>query len=150
MQAAVGLAQLEQLDHLLNLRTQIQNRYDARLADSTMFTAPSKQPGRNSVTWLVSYLLDPNIDRDGFIRRAGECGIDVRPFFYPLSDMPPYRRLPGGFTAVAHEISSRGVSLPTSPCLDMEAYDQIIDALHHLSTHRVPAGRNLPALEQIS
>jgi len=42
-----------------------------------------------------------------------EKGIDARPFFYPLSDMPIYSQYCNKKTSVAHKISERGINLPT-------------------------------------
>jgi perosamine synthetase len=136
LQAAIGVAQLENIDHLLKIRDRIRRRYDEKLSSLGLLTPPGRRLGAHSVTWLVSYLLAPETDRDDFIDRAGASGIDVRPFFYPLSDMPPYRGMAPDFTRHAHDISGRGVNLPTSPCLKPDIYERISAALTEILVHR--------------
>jgi len=42
--------------------------------------------------WLIVARFDPElgISKEQFIKLASEQGIDIRPFFYLLSDMPPF------------------------------------------------------------
>lgn len=136
LQAAVGLAQLEQINDLLRARERIQKAYDLKLGNLAAVSVPPRQAGCRNVTWLASYLLDSQIDRDDFIRQASHHGIDVRPFFYPLSDMPPYRGMAPAATPHAHNISLQGVSLPTSPCLKKDVYHRILEILYWMLTRR--------------
>jgi perosamine synthetase len=129
LQAAIGVAQLERIDHLLGLREWICRHYDRTLGDLPLITAPRRRPGTRNVTWLASYLLDPSVDRETFIDAAGGAGIDIRPFFYPLSDMPPFRHMAPHFTPNAHSVSARGVNLPTSPSFKPAVYNRIADTL---------------------
>jgi perosamine synthetase len=141
LQAAIGVAQLEKIDHLLNSRHRLRQYYDRTLGCLPIVSAAIQRRGARSVTWLVSYLLDAGIDRDGFIQAAGACSIDVRPFFYPLSDMPPYQGMAPRFTPHAHTVSARGVNLPTSPCLKTDVYDRITDTLIDILIHLQPPER---------
>lgn len=134
LQAAVGLAQLEQIDQLLAIRERIQRQYDRCLRRLPVITGAASPPGVETVTWLVSYLLDATIDRDAFIQQAGELGIDVRPFFFVLSDMPPYQKFARRPTPIAHDVAARGVNLPTSACLKTSVYNHIADRLADLLT----------------
>jgi len=55
-----------------------------------------------------------------------EVGVDTRPYFYPISDMPMYQRAD---TPVAHAVSQRGVNLPSYTDLtetDVEEICQLI------------------------
>jgi len=135
LQAAIGVAQLEQIDHLLQSRARIRRHYERKLAVLPCLSAPSPRRGARSVTWLVSYLLDADMDRDAVIRSAADRGIDIRPFFIPLSDMPPYQGMAPRFTRHAHSVSARGINLPTSPCLKTDVYDRITDALIDIIIH---------------
>ena len=59
------------------------------------------------------------------ISETEKKGVDIRPFFYPLSDMPPYRVFAERFTPIAHALSARGINLPTSLCLSDAEYEKI-------------------------
>jgi len=39
-----------------------------------------------------------------------QAGVDSRPYFYPVSDMPMY---PGADTPVTHRLSHSGINLPS-------------------------------------
>ena len=114
LQAAIGVAQLEKIDRILYRRTQIRNMYEKRLGRLSVMKRQNKLPDRDSVVWLVSYLLDPAVDRNKLISAVKKMGVDLRPFFYPLSKMPLYKKFARSFSPVAHNLSCRGLNLPTS------------------------------------
>ena len=58
---------------------------------------------------------DFKISRDTLMTRLKEKGIDTRPFFYPISQLPMFKtelEFP-----VSYEISSRGINLPSGVSL---------------------------------
>jgi perosamine synthetase len=125
IQAAIGVAQLEQIDRIQQRRRNIASSYSQNLKDCPFLIDQPQLIGRGAVTWLVSYLLSDDINRDTLITEAGKSGIDIRPFFYPLSDMPPYRLFAKRYTPIAHDLSARGINLPTSLCLSDDDFDKI-------------------------
>jgi perosamine synthetase len=54
-------------------------------------------------------------------------GVDSRPFFYPLSSLPPLRHYTGGREAnpVAYDISARGINLPSAMSLTRGQIDHV-------------------------
>jgi perosamine synthetase len=129
LQAAIGVAQMERIHETLEKRENIRKCYHDTFKDLDCLK-PSRVPSNcKAVTWLVSYLLEENIDRSLLIKLSKEKGIDIRPFFYPLSDMPPYQGMQYKDTPVCHEISSRGINLPTSLVYSTDDYKRIIDEL---------------------
>ena len=57
-----------------------------------------------------------------------EKGMDVRPFFYPLSDMPVYSKYV--FSAkISKTLSQRGFNLPTIENIDFDAVKKIFKEL---------------------
>jgi perosamine synthetase len=48
--------------------------------------------------------------RDVLIKKLKDNGIDSRPYFYPISDMPMYRK---SDTEVTHKVYQRGLNLPS-------------------------------------
>jgi perosamine synthetase len=55
-------------------------------------------------------------------------GVDSRPFFYPLSDLPPYRR-DSNDLVVSKDIASRGINLPSATTLTKEQIEYVVNAL---------------------
>src|SRR5262249_275109 len=69
--------------------------------------------------WMVTVLVDPalQLTMEALISRMSSAGIDCRPFFYPLSSLPPYVTTPQGRRAqlqnsVSYSLSPLGVNLP--------------------------------------
>jgi perosamine synthetase len=112
LQAAIGLAQLERIDTIHKNRKKYEESYKA-LNINEIAAFQEDIPNHNRITWLVSVLLKDTISREEFIASLKAKGIDVRPFFYPLSDMNIYKEYCQQYTKVTHEISKRGVNLPT-------------------------------------
>ena len=58
-------------------------------------------------------MADKSIDKNKYINKLKENGIDARPFFYPLSDMEIYKSYCKNNTPMAHKLSKAGFNLPT-------------------------------------
>lgn len=112
LQAAIGLAQLERINDMHEHRREYEDSYKEVLP-SERFSFQQSFANRKRVTWLVSVLLSEQINRDEYIQKLREKGIDARPFFYPLSDMEIYQKYAKQETPVAHKLSKRGLNLPT-------------------------------------
>lgn len=136
LQAAIGCGQIQRINEILKKRDEIQNWYFENL--DMKFFEPQKKPinGR-SIVWLVSVLLSSKIDKEKFIKLLNEERIDIRPFFYPLSEMPIYKPYIGGTINSAPLISKRGINLPTLINLEKEDYKYICSKINqtlHLMT----------------
>ena len=73
---------------------------------------------RQRITWLVSILIFDKINREEYLSKLKEIGIDARPFFYPLSNMDIYKQYCKKDTPVTREISESGINLPTYESLN--------------------------------
>jgi len=61
---------------------------------------------------------NPTLTRDEIMTYLKDNGIDTRPVFYLMSDLPPYRDFSKGDSfPIATQLAKRGVSLPTSAAL---------------------------------
>lgn len=116
IQAALGLAQLEQLETLLMVRDEIFTHYKEAIANHPAILLPESGANR-SVNWMFTLRLKDFTaeQRDRIIARLKESGIDSRPVFYPISMMPFYndQRFIKHPTPNTHRISEEGISLPT-------------------------------------
>ena len=130
--AAIGLAQLEQIEQQLEIRSQIARLYTERLRNLAGISLQVEQPWARHVYWMFSIVLDPDIwpERDAVMKMLGEQGIETRPIFYPAHSMPPY--LPSGvgeIFPVAERLSANGISLPTWAGLTEADIDRICRTL---------------------
>jgi perosamine synthetase len=115
MQAAVGVAQLERADELVQARAEVAGWYDEEFDDlGHVLACPQATPGRSHSYWMYAVRLGDSVALapEQVRRRLYEDGIETRPVFPPLHLMPPYEQAVGSFP-VAERISSRGLALPT-------------------------------------
>ena len=133
IQAAIGCAQLEQVDAILARRKSIAAAYEVGLAGIPGLTRPPAEPWAENVYWMYSVLVEPAFGMDREAVRAGlrERGIDSRPFFVPLHDLPPYRV--GTPFPVATTLSAKGINLPSGTGLLQEEIARVCDALRELA-----------------
>jgi len=130
LQASIGLAQLERIDEILKNRKNYEEAYYSKLQNIFIFQTNLKY--RNRITWLVSVLVNKNMNRDEIINNLSELGIDARPFFYPLNEMEIYKKFSKNPTPVSQKISYRGLNLPTYESL--KSIEDIIKILDLLNT----------------
>jgi perosamine synthetase len=137
IQAAIGLAQMEDVElHLAN-RRKVAAWYHKHLAPLSEWIAlPVEEPWAHHAFWIYTILLTKaaEIERDAFMRRLAERGIETRPVFYPMHVMPPYRE-PDGTYPVAEDLARRGVNLPTHGLLTEEDIAFIAEAIRYACAH---------------
>ena len=132
MQAAVGLAQLKKLDKFIEKKNQIANLYRHYLKDlinQGLITPHPKMPWAKNVIWLYSILINSK-SRDEIMKKLAEKGIDTRPLFYPIHQMPPYKEK--NKYPISEDISRRGISLPSSVKLKKEEIEYICNELRNI------------------
>lgn len=115
--AAIGLAQLEQADLILEKKRQIAKSYARHLGHLPVQPQSVPQSTRHS-WWMYSILLDTERHRDDLRHFLKAADIETRPLFPPMHLLPPYKS--NLAFPVAEEISERGVTLPSYPDLREE------------------------------
>jgi perosamine synthetase len=131
--AAIGVAQLEQLDRMLAERERVASLYAERLAsiDGVALPAPNGSSERRS--WFVYVIqLPEGSDRDGAIRALGERGIAAKGYLPCIHLQPFYRErfgFRGGEFPVAESVSARSLALPFFPAMTEEQVERVVEAL---------------------
>lgn len=139
IEAAIGLAQMEDVESHLATRRKIAGWYQKHLAPvQDWVSLPAEEPWARHAFWIYTILLQPSagIDRDAFMRQLGEKGIETRPVFYPMHVMPPYRE-PDGAYPVAEDLARRGVSLPTHGLLTEDDVAYIAQSIRSICTNPI-------------
>lgn len=122
LQAALGLAQLERIDELVTRKRDIFAWYRQDLASFGDAIVLNHEPAntKNSY-WMTTALVDDARDcpKESILTGLRARGVDARPFFYPLSQLPAYADTREAAVArrqnvVAAAISRNGVNLPTA------------------------------------
>jgi perosamine synthetase len=136
MQAALGLAQLERIDELVERKRQIFAWYEAELAGFEGVTLNYEAPGTKSVYWMVTVVTSPEfgIEKDELMALMSEAGVDCRPFFRPLSSLPAYAGTESAERArlanrVSYEITPYGLNLPSGLDMTAEKVRRVCDRL---------------------
>jgi len=115
LQAAIGCAQMENLDDFVEKKRENAKLYNEYL--SGRFGKPvDLSYGKNSY-WMYSAILPAGYDRETFFAHMKARGVDTRPFFYPLSMLPPYRSYRAELSTETSSLASRGFNLPSSTIL---------------------------------
>jgi len=118
IQAAIGLAQLENIEKTISKKRKIAQLYNHYLNDIKGLTLPNEASWAKNVYWMYSVLVNPDFgcSRDQLMVELKKRGVDSRPFFYPLHKLPPYSNYSGKYP-VSEKLSKRGMNLPSSPGL---------------------------------
>jgi perosamine synthetase len=125
--AAIGLAQLENVETFLKKKRKIAHVYMENLSGCPLTFQTEIGNVRNSY-WMVSVLVNQPKERD-LLRNALESnGIETRPLFYPVHTMPMYSKKYHQFP-VAEDLGWRGINLPSYPDLNPEQVGYICDQI---------------------
>ena len=127
MQAALGLAQLERIDELIERKREQFEWYKRELAGVDGITMNAEPEGTLNAYWMVTIVLDPKlgINKTQLMEHLSERGVDVRPFFHPLSSIPAYEDSEQAHLArqrnkVVYGISPYAINLPSALSLSKE------------------------------
>lgn len=136
LQAAFGLAQLERIDQLLEKKRQIFEWYRARLAQIPGITLNIEPPGFVNSYWMTTVVLDSSfgLSTADIRGKFDEYGIDVRPFFHPLSSLPAFASYPKVKQAqssnkTAYSIGPRAFNLPSALQLGEAQVERVCDLM---------------------
>lgn len=133
LQAAIGLAQMENFDELVNRRIQNANLYMSLLQGIDGIVFPPNHPSVKNVFWMFGMLVteQAKITRDELRCRLAENGIETRTFFIPIHLQPIYYNpnLEDSFPN-AEYLCKYGLYLPSSGNLRKEDIMYITDLIH--------------------
>ena len=114
--AAIGLAQLENVQEKLNQKRAITNLYKKELENLPLIICQEIGEVFDSY-WIITILLDNNSNTwDDFRTYLSKNGIETIPSFYPIYAMPMYGNSCEKYP-VTENLGWRGVNLPSYPNL---------------------------------
>ena len=119
---AIGLAQLEQADLLIDKKRTIAGWYKKRLEHLPLEFQGEAGNVRHSY-WMCSLLAETGEVRDRLRAHLQKSGVETRPVFNPVDQMPLFRtRRP---LPVAKDLADRGLCLPSYPQLEKDDIESI-------------------------
>jgi dTDP-4-amino-4,6-dideoxygalactose transaminase len=133
LQAAVGLAQLEKLDRILELRAAAAARYGELLDGVDGVEPPLADDDAHSRSWFVYVAkLDRGIDRDAVLEALAAEGVEAG-LYVPCVHLQPYMRERYGFgegmCPVAEDAANRTLALPFFTEITPEQQQRVADTL---------------------
>lgn len=128
-QAACGLGQLSRIEELIAKKREIFTWYKKRLEAIPGIVLNTEAPGTKNTYWMVTIVFDKkfNFDKLKLMDAFEEFGIQVRPFFYPISSLPAVN-VPAD-TPVAFDLSPRSINLPCFHNIKEEEVEYVCESL---------------------
>jgi perosamine synthetase len=131
--AAIGLAQLQRLNAILELRASAAERYAELLASVDGVEPPLPDDDDHVRSWFVYVVrLADEIDRDAVMARLGEEGIASKPYLPSIHLQPYWRDRFGtreGMYPVAEAASRSTLALPFHTRLTAGEQERVVAAL---------------------
>ena len=133
MQAALGVSQMSRLNHYVDLRQKLANRYDEMLSNLPVIR-PWHHPDSHSSTHL--YIIRLQLDQ---IKRSHrevfnsmqELGVGVNVHYIPVHTQPYYQSMgfrPGDYPK-AEKYYAEAITLPIFPTMTNIQQDSVVSAL---------------------
>lgn len=134
IQAALGCAQLEQMESFLARKRQIARAYSDAFAALPGIQAMPEAPWAQSSFWLYTILVNPQTYGQSsrqLLERLAAARIQSRPLWQPIHRSPAHRdgvHLP---CDEAERLYDRALSLPSSTSLTPQDQDRVIKTILH-------------------
>jgi perosamine synthetase len=130
---ALGLAQLEHLDEMLEDRARVASRYREALSSVDGLQLPCPDAGGVRRGWFVFVVQLPRgVERDEVVRALGVRGVPSKPYFPAVHLMTFYRERFGhrvGEFPVCEDVAARSIALPFFPQMTESQVAQVAEEL---------------------
>lgn len=137
LQAAIGLAQLERMNEIVERKRWIGREYTQRLSHITELQLPIQESWAHSVYWMYGIVLSERMGMSAaeFAARLRDKGVETRPFFLGMHQQPAlwkrgllrHERYP-----VAEGLARRGLYLPSGLAITEEQIQHVADAVYEV------------------
>lgn len=138
LQAAIGLAQLEQLEKHISIKRCIGKWYNEGLREITSIQKPLPLTNyAENIYWVYGIVLKSEIDLNAIniMHILAKNNIGTRPFFYPMHKQPVFLEM-GLFRdeeyPVADKLGERGFYVPSGLALKKESVDFVVKVLKEI------------------
>ena len=136
MQAALGVAQLEQIDKIVEEKRYIGHTYNELLKDIDVIALPiEKTDYCENIYWVYAIMLNDDYLKTvkEVMSELGKYKIGTRPFFYPMHKQPVFNKM--GLFLDDHlpnseKLYAKGFYIPSGLALTKEQMMEVSDTLH--------------------
>ena len=130
IQAAMGCAQLERIDELIEKKRKIFYFYKDNLKNLPFKFNPEPENTKNGY-WMPTIIVDEDIqfNREDVLEKFNQENIDARVFFWPLSSLPMFTNKKEN--SRSYSLNTRGINLPSYHDLSQEDQLRVIKVLRN-------------------
>lgn len=138
LQAALGVAQLEQLPEFVERKRRMGKKYTEKLLKvDGLELMPVRTDYADNIYWVYGLVLKDEVpfDAEEAIQRLRRTGIGTRPFFWPMHEQPVFRKrglFAGEKYPVAERLARRGFYLPSGLALTDDQLDEVVEQVERL------------------
>ena len=132
MQAAMGCAQLEQLDAFVTTKREIADRYAVALRDIPGIVPMRQASWAKSTYWMYTVLIKEKefgINSRDLLQALGQQEIQSRPLWQPIHQSAAHATSRIGALPVSEQLYKEALSLPCSVGLSEDAQNKVINQL---------------------
>ena len=136
VQAAIGCAQMDRINELIDRKREIFSIYQSRLADLEGVSLNTEKAGTVNGYWMptVVFSVDSGVTREQLIAAFRAENIDARVFFHPLSSLPMFRANPSNRNS--YSIPERAINLPSYHDLTTTDQDRVVDVVEKVMSRQ--------------
>jgi len=129
IQAAIGCAQIERIQELIEGKRKIFSYYKNQLGYLPLRMNPENESTINGY-WMPTLIFDheTGVNREKLISLFKSENIDARVFFHPLSSLPMF--YPQEQNSIARDLPQRSINLPSFHDMTSADQDRVIEAIH--------------------
>jgi perosamine synthetase len=138
VQAAIGAAQLEEIEKYIEIKQDMAAAYKELLSGVRGLALPCQKEWARNVYWMYAVLVEKEfgLARDEVMKKLKAEGIDTRTFFIPVHEQPVFakeREYQGLSFPVAEELSRIGFYLPSGLALTKSQIEEVCQAIKRIS-----------------
>lgn len=138
LQAAVGVAQFENIDKHIAKKRWIGEQYQEKLMDIKNVQLPLvKTEYADNLYWVFTIVLNDDIDKSAqeVMKKLAGQGIGTRPFFYPIHSQPVLQKM--GLSdnqsyPNAERLYKKGFYIPSGLGINQSQIDKVSQILHEV------------------
>lgn len=129
VQAAIGCAQMERIEELVDRKREILDYYRDQLEPHSAVSLNPEPEGTRIGAWMPNAVFDPDagVVTEDLQRSFAENNIDARVFFHPLSKLSMFEKQPEN--QLAYDIASRAINLPSYHDLTEDEQQRVVSTL---------------------
>jgi perosamine synthetase len=132
IQAAIGSAQMERIEELINRKRKIFEYYAQNLLQFPGISMNPEKPDTINGYWMPTavFARETGVTREKLQEAFAAENIDARVFFYPLSCLPMFKTMSSN--RFSWDIPKRAINLPSYNDLTHKEQNYIVSVVEHI------------------